>query len=533
MFKPVHKILLLLAFMLVLIANQPPSKAATSGRYALVIGNSAYTGSPPLKNPKNDAELISKTLKEVGFKVTTVTDANQRQMRRAMLDFARTLRNNKDSVGLFYYAGHGVQVRGINFMVPVTADIKDEEEVQFEGIDVNDFLNTMRSSKARLNIIILDACRNNPFARSFRSASRGLAPVQAASGTLIAYSTAPGDVAFDGNGLNSPYTLALSRFMRKGGIPVETVFKRVLAEVEDSTQRKQTPWVTGAFRGEFFFNGKQSIKKAPATHVNSASVQNSAPRSTPASLEKLFWESIVNSTNPASFNAYMTAFPNGTFNGLAKIKIAELEKKRVVASNTPPKNEGAQRSRTAEPTALPATDHSTTSSPSATADKPVNKTLTYRYIFPNSSRAPLARYRVEALNCHKLWLARNEIYYRKGYCFKSEKGIRIFNNANCTSPFVRLTSLESRNKRTIRTWEIRKRCRPPVFENLNLPKFKTLLGREKTNTRPRVRPQNRFQRNTPRIRRNTARRSRATRRPVRRKKTFQPQTQSTRQQFLE
>ncbi len=201
----------------------------------------------------------------------------------------------------------------------------------------------------------------------------------------------------------------------------------------------------------------------------------------------------------------MTAFPNGTFSGLAKVKITELEKKMVVASNTTPKNEGAQRSGNAGKAVLPATGQATSSSANAAADKPVSKTLAYRYVFPNSSQKPLSRARVEPLGCHKLWLARNEIYYRKGYCFKSEKGIRVFNNANCTSPFVRLTSLESRNKRTIRTWEIRKRCRPTVSENLNLPRF----------------------------RRNTAARSRATRRPVRPKKPFQPQGQSTRQQFLE
>ena len=227
-FQPAHKILLMLVSM-IMISTTPVDAA---GRFALVIGNSAYTGSPPLKNPKNDAELISKTLTEVGFEVIKVIDADRRKMSRAMLDFSRKLSNNTGSIGLFYYAGHGVQVRGLNYMVPVTADIKNEDEVRFEGVDINDFLNTMRNSGSRLNIIILDACRNNPYEGSSRSGTRGLAPVQAASGTLIAYSTAPGDVAFDGNGINSPYTLALSRFIRKPGLTVETVFKRVLASVD-------------------------------------------------------------------------------------------------------------------------------------------------------------------------------------------------------------------------------------------------------------------------------------------------------------
>ena len=452
MFRSAHKFLLPLVAIIILSSN--PADAA--GRYALVIGNSAYTGSPPLKNPKNDAELIAQTLTEVGFEVTKVTDADQRQMRRAMLDFSRVLRNNEGSVGLFYYAGHGVQVRGINYMVPVTADIKDEEEVRFEGVDVNDFLGTMRSSKSRLNIIILDACRNNPYAAANRSGTRGLAPVQAASGTLIAYSTAPGDVAFDGSGLNSPYSLALSRFIRKPGLAVETVFKRVLASVEDATEQKQTPWLTGAFRGEFFFTSEKKIATSGQIASRSSGAQNSGNRSGGAdrsggsgpALEKLFWESIVNSSNSASFKAYLSAFPTGLFSPLAKLKIAELEKTGkkkadkniVVASKPPATSESATRSKTISPPAKKTT------------------TLTYRAVFPDSSTKSLKRADVEGLSCHKLWIARNEIFHRNGYCFKSEKGIRYFDNSNCTSSAPKLSVLEQRNKRTIRTWEIRKRC---------------------------------------------------------------------------
>lgn len=459
MLQPARKILFLLVSLMII----SPSPSQAAGRHALVIGNSAYTGGAPLKNPKNDAELIAKTLTEVGFEVVTVTDADQRQMRRAMLEFSRRLRNEEGSIGLFYYAGHGVQVRGINYMVPVTADIKDEEEVRFEGVDVNDFLGTMRSSNSRLNIIILDACRNNPFARSFRSASRGLAPVQAASGTLIAYSTSPGDVAFDGNGLNSPYTLALSRFIRKRGLAVETVFKRVLAEVEDATEQKQTPWLTGAFRGEFFFSSKKQDQQPSETTRNTGDI------ATPKALEKLFWESILNSTNPASFQAYLTAFPTGVFSPLAKIKIAELEnrsKKLVVAALAPSKSgAGPSFESAVVPTKRPVRGPSPkpVASPTSIKAKPKApekkaNTLSYRAVFPNSSTKTLKRAVVENLDCHKLWLARNEIYNRNGYCFKSEKGIRYFDNSNCTSAIVKLKPLESRNIRTIRTWEIRNRC---------------------------------------------------------------------------
>lgn len=473
MFKPAHKIItLLVAFLVFSFTN-----VFAAGRYALVIGNSAYTGGAPLKNPKNDAELIARTLSDVGFEVTTVTDASQKQMRRAMLNFSRKLRNNEDSIGLFYYAGHGVQVRGINYMVPVTADIKDEDEVRFEGIDVNDFLATMRGSNSRLNIIILDACRNNPFARSFRSASRGLAPVQAPSGTLIAYSTSPGDVAFDGNGLNSPYTLALSRFIQKRGLQVETVFKRVLAEVEDATEQKQTPWLTGAFRGEFFFTSKED-----AVAITGSTSTGTQPTASPQALEKLFWESIVNSRNPASFQAYITAFPSGVFVPLANIKIGELKiaaKKTVVAALAPPVPESERNlEKKAEEIPLNQPVSGARRKPKLSPARPSpaydkSNTLSYRSIFPNSSKETLKRAQVEKLSCHKLWMARNEIYNRKGYCFKSEKGIRYFDNSNCTSSKVKLTMLESRNKRTIRTWEIRKRCSlKKVTRNIRLPRKK-------------------------------------------------------------
>ena len=465
MFQPTLKVL----FVLVVMAFSSSYTAHAAGRYALVIGNSAYTGSPSLKNPKNDADLIAKTLSQVGFEVIKVTDATQRQMRRAMLDFSRILRNNKGSVGLFYYAGHGVQVRGINYMVPVTADIKDEEEVRIEGVDVNDFLSTMRNSNSRLNIIILDACRNNPYQASNRSASRGLAPVQAASGTLIAYSTAPGDVAFDGDGLNSPYTLALSRFMRKPGLSVETVFKRVLGSVEDATQKQQTPWLTGAFRGEFYFleRGNQSSPQLAASNETSGAASGSTTRgqSSGQSLEKLFWESIVNSKNPASFQAYISAFPSGTFSTLAKLKISELEKanKNIVVAAKPPSNSNDQKPDRKSERTLPTDPFSSIFK----SGPPQRKTRVgksppvqaKRSLFPNSSTTTLKRSDVNKLSCHKLWLARNEIYHRNGYCFKSEKGIRYFNNSNCTKTVVKLSSLEQRNKRTIRTWEIRKRCR--------------------------------------------------------------------------
>ena len=181
-------------------------------RIALVIGNSTYRHISRLENPDSDAELMTATLQKAGFKVTKLIDADQSTMKKAMLEFGRELRGGADA-SLFYYSGHGVQVKAENYLIPVDASIKDEDEVGFQAIDVNAFLQTMDSSPSKVKIVVLDACRDNPFANQFRSASRGLASVTAPSGTYIAYSTAPGSVAEDGDGRNSPYTAALAEFI--------------------------------------------------------------------------------------------------------------------------------------------------------------------------------------------------------------------------------------------------------------------------------------------------------------------------------
>ncbi len=157
---------------------------------------------------------MTRSLEEAGFKVTKILDADYRTLKRAMLDFGSQLRN-KPEAGLFYYAGHGVQVRGENYLIPVDARIGDENDIELEAININSFLRVMDSSSSAINIVVLDACRNNPFARSFRSVSRGLAPVNAPKGTYIAYETAPVDVAADGKGeKNSPYSAALSKAIK-------------------------------------------------------------------------------------------------------------------------------------------------------------------------------------------------------------------------------------------------------------------------------------------------------------------------------
>ena len=222
------------------------AKAET--RHALVIGNSAYAVGP-LANPKHDAEAIGKALKSVGFDVTKLIDANQQAMRRAVIEFGRKLRSS-DSVGLLYYAGHGVQVGGENFLIPIGADIKDQEEIAVEGINLNEVLKTMARAESRINIVILDACRDNPFAGRTRGTGGGLAQVLAPAGTLVAFATAPGQVALDGDGQNSPYSLALAQAIPQPGLVLEEVFRRTRRQVLAQTSNKQTPWEHSSLTGE-------------------------------------------------------------------------------------------------------------------------------------------------------------------------------------------------------------------------------------------------------------------------------------------
>ena len=219
-------------------------------RMALVIGNSAYK-SAPLRNPVNDARAVARALAETGFVVTLMEDASQSSMRRTIRIFGDEL--VRGGVGLFYYAGHGMQVRGKNFLVPVNADIEREDEVEDQAVDANLVLSKMDSARNSLNIMILDACRNNPFQRSFRTAAQGLAQMDAPSGTLIAFATAPGSVAADGAGDNGIYTKHLLSEIRQPGLPVEQLFKQVRIGVSRETGDRQIPWESSSLRGDFFF----------------------------------------------------------------------------------------------------------------------------------------------------------------------------------------------------------------------------------------------------------------------------------------
>ena len=233
-------------------------------RVALVIGNGAYE-TAPLRNPVNDARVMGRSLQELGFDVTERENLTQKDMKREIQSFGQKLL--KGGVGLFYYAGHGMQVNGRNYLIPVGASIEHEKQVEYEAVDAGAVLTEMDYARNRLNIVILDACRDNPFARSFRSSAQGLATLNAPTGTLIAYATAPGSVANDGPGENGIYTGELVRAMQSPGIKIEDVFKQVRSAVREVTQGKQIPWEASSLEGDFYFKTPVKTASTPPAYA--------------------------------------------------------------------------------------------------------------------------------------------------------------------------------------------------------------------------------------------------------------------------
>ncbi|MDO9071835.1 MAG: caspase family protein [Rubrivivax sp.] len=232
-------------------------------RHALVIGNASYA-TAPLINSANDAAAVAKVLEKAGFKVELRLNASQKQMQDAVTTFGDRLKAG--GAGLFYFAGHGVQIKGRNFMLPVGTEIKREDEVPYKAVDVQQVLDKMDTAKNRINMVVLDACRDNPFARSTRSTSGGLSQVDAPIGSLIAFATAPGSVASDGSNANGLYTQHLLANIERPGTPIEEVFKRVRLGVRLDSNGSQVPWESTSLEGDFyFFPAAPGVKGGPTT----------------------------------------------------------------------------------------------------------------------------------------------------------------------------------------------------------------------------------------------------------------------------
>jgi uncharacterized caspase-like protein len=243
-----------------LVKLDQPGALPEGKRVALIIGNGGYGDwIGRLENPRNDANDLAAALKRVGFEVTLVTDVSRDGMTRAVLEFENELRDS--AVGLFFYAGHAVQVNGRNFMIPTDSRLQVSDAhpdaiadyVALETVEIDRVLGRMGVAGTELNIVILDACRNNPFSAASRSVSRGLAQTIAPRGTFVAYATAPGNVAEDGVGRNSPYTGSLVKHLATPGLKLEDLFKEVRRDVAKQTDGRQTPWENSSVFGDFFF----------------------------------------------------------------------------------------------------------------------------------------------------------------------------------------------------------------------------------------------------------------------------------------
>jgi hypothetical protein len=259
-------------------------------RLALVIGNSNYRNAPRLNNPVNDAHDIASALRGLGFEVIVGEDQTAEKMKRLILSFGERLRQG-GGVGLFYYAGHGVQIGGRNYLIPVEASSLREQTIEFDAVDVGRVLAEMDAAGNGFNIVILDACRSNPFAQNRRSGETGLAQIIAPEGTLIAYATSPGKVADDGEGRNGVYTAELLKQMRVPEQKVEAMFKAVRVGVIVLTGRRQVPWESSSLVGDFYFadkavnyNGRSSATNGtPYSNTDRLSISSPGNTSSTAS----------------------------------------------------------------------------------------------------------------------------------------------------------------------------------------------------------------------------------------------------------
>ncbi len=314
-------------------AVEAPAAPAAETRLALVIGNAAYKDAP-LANPVNDARDVAVALSALGFRVIVRENADRRTMRAVIREFGDILKES-GGIGLFYFAGHGMQVKGRNYLVPVGEDIHAEDEVEDQSIAIDLVLEKMETAKNPVNVVILDACRNNPFQRRFRSASRGLAPLDAVRGSFIAFATAPGSVAADGTGRNGIYTKHLLENLNHPESSIESVFKRVRVGVLGETGNRQVPWDASSLTGDFYFNPSQRTQPATA-----ALAPAQPSRDTPLALEIAYWQSVQASNNPGDFDAYLSRYPQGQFADLARNRVAALRNTTQAAGTvaTPPKD---------------------------------------------------------------------------------------------------------------------------------------------------------------------------------------------------
>ena len=378
----------------------PSMASATDKRVALVVGVGAYGTVSPLRNPPNDARLIDSLLKKLGFDTDLVIDPNRGALESAVRRFEQRMEGA--TVALFFYAGHGMQIDGANYLLPVDAKVERRADLDFSVLNLQTVLKQMQAP-GRVNLVFLDACRNNPVVtRSLASwmgtraadGARGLAREEKSEGTLIAYATDPGDVAQDGEGANSPFTTALAKYIMEPGLEVRQVMTRVRADVLAATGRRQRPWDNSGLEQDFYFT--PPVVTATVTALPApASPGSSSPGAEDGAAELAFWNSVQTSTDMRDFTAYLAQYPQGRFIALARNRLDRLQRDAALPSGTP------------APVLVPSLTP--------------KQTLT-------AAEAPRAG---RVLNCRELWTERNSYYKKAGYCFTTPRAAAHFGNEGC------------------------------------------------------------------------------------------------------
>jgi hypothetical protein len=293
-------------------------------RIALVIGNAAYAAPAALANPVNDAAAMSAALRRLGFTVTELRDASQEQMTAAVAQVGAGMKG-RQAVGLFYYAGHGLQQDWRNYLVPVNAELRSSADVVARTLDVDTVLTAFRTAGSRMNIVVLDACRDNPFAGT--PGAKGLAQMDAPPGTFLAYATAPGNVAADGSGQNGLYTGFLVQELARPAAKIEDVFKRVRLQVRQQSHGRQVPWESTSLEDDFFFASAEALAQG-AARSKEQDTREAMERAFAA--EKTDWEALRETQSADGLFEFLKKYPSGMFAEQAQFRLDQLQKAQLV-----------------------------------------------------------------------------------------------------------------------------------------------------------------------------------------------------------
>jgi hypothetical protein len=316
--------------------GNPIGLAGPEQRVALVIGNSHYEHVVQLPNPVNDAKAIAQLLNTAGFEVTSATDLNHNEMIQVVQDFsAKVAGRGPNAVAMVYYAGHGVQLAGENYLVPVDARIASETDLTRGSLRLVDLMATLETVRSRMRIVILDACRNNPFP-SLNDAGRGLAIVDAPNGSIVGYSTAPGTQALDGTGDHSPYATAFLRLAHEKNLPIEQLFKRIRLDVNNSTNGQQIPWESSSLTSDFYFFGDTAVA---ATRAPDQVKTAYAASDLPSRAVRQAYDYVLAENSVENYQEFIRYYPNDPLSDRIRALLANLVQAKAwhnaVLTNSP------------------------------------------------------------------------------------------------------------------------------------------------------------------------------------------------------